>query len=94
VYLVIYQLAQGLPCKAINNIFDVKSLPLENIRLLFEKYIHAPTGHKIIDIIHKFHDIIGLPNVADVMYDTHIILSTKSQRDLISMFCDFFNKCF
>ena len=59
---------------------------------LFGRYIHAPTRHRLTDIIRKFRDITGLPNVVGIIDGTHIPLSCKPQRGLTPMPFDFFNR--
>lgn len=44
---------------------------------LFGKYIYAPTGHKLINIIRKFREKTGLSNVVGAIDDKYIILSSK-----------------
>ena len=58
---------------------------------LFDMYIHAPRGHRLMDTIRKFRDLTGLPNVMGAIDGTHILLSTRPQRGLTPMPCDFFN---
>ena len=55
-------------------------------------YIHAPRGHRILDTIRKFRDLTGLPNVMGAIDSTHNPLSTRPQRELTPMPCDFFNR--
>jgi hypothetical protein len=59
---------------------------------LFGTYIHTLRGHKIMDIIRKLWDLTDLPNVIGAIYDTYFPLSTRPQRDLTPMPCNFFNK--
>jgi hypothetical protein len=56
---------------------------------LFGAYIHAPRGHRLMNIIHNFRDLICLSNVIGAIDGTHIPLSTRPQRGLIPMPCDF-----
>jgi len=45
-----------------------------------------------MDIIRKLWDLTDLPNVIGAIYDTYFPLSTRPQRDLTPMPCNFFNK--
>ena len=93
--------AEYLLVKAMNNLYRCGEFIIKNNTLiicrvlssqdgLFGRYIHAPTWHRLVDIICKFHDIIGLPNLEDGIDGTHIPLSYKSQQDLTPMPSDFF----
>ena len=59
---------------------------------LFGAYVNEPRGHRLMDTIRKFEDLTGLPNVVGAIDGTHIPLSTRPQRDLTPMPCDFFNR--
>src|ERR1700737_65177 len=59
---------------------------------LFGAYIHAPRGHRLMNTIREFRDLTGLPNVVGAIDGTHILLSTRPQRGLTPMPCDFFNR--
>ena len=59
---------------------------------LFDAYIHAPGRHRLMDIIRKFKDLTGLPNVVGAINDTYIHLFTRPQMGLIPMPFDFFNR--
>jgi hypothetical protein len=87
-FLVVYQLAQGLSCKTMDNLYGCGESTIRKYTLivckvfssqegLFGRYIHAPTGHSLTDTIRKFRDITGLPNVVGTIESTHIHLSCK-----------------
>ena len=72
--LVVYRLAQGLSCKVIDNLYGCGESTIRKYTLivckiyssadgLFGRYIHAPTRHKLTNIIRKFYVKTGLPNV-------------------------------
>ena len=101
--LVVYRLAQGLFCKAMDDLYGYGQFTLRKYTLiickvlspqdgLFRRYIHTPTGHRLTDTIRKFCDIIGLPNIVGAIDGTHIPLSCKPQRGLTPMPCNFFNR--
>jgi hypothetical protein len=98
----VYRLAQGLSYKAMNNLYRCEKTTTRKYTLivygvislhegLFGRYIHAPIGHRLTDIIRKFHDITGLSNVVGVIDGTHTPLSCKPHKGLTPMFCNFFN---
>jgi hypothetical protein len=102
VCLVVYRLAHDFSCKAMNMLYGCGESTTRKYTLivcrvlssrtrLFGAYIHAPRGHRLMDIIHKFRNLTGLPNVVGAIDDTHIHLSTRPQRDLTPILCDFFN---
>ena len=91
VSLVVYRLAQGLSCKAMDNLYGCRQSTIRKYTIivykvlsshegLFGRYIHAPTGHRLTDTIRKFHDITGLLNVVGVIDGTQIPLLCKPQR--------------
>ena len=101
--LVVYRLVHGLPCKAISNLYGCGESTIIKYTLigcrvlsyqdsLFKRYINIPTRQKLVDIIRKFYDMTGLPNVVCTIDGTYIPLSYRSQRGLTPMSCDFFNK--
>jgi hypothetical protein len=101
--LVVYRLAQGLSCKAMDNLYGCGGSTIRLLTLivckvfsseegLFRRYIHASTGYGLTDTIRKFCDITGLLNVVDTIDDTHIQLSCKSYRDLTLTHYYFFNR--
>ena len=103
VSLVVYRLAHGLSCKAMDNLYGCGASTIRKYTLivckvlsaqegLFGRYIHAPIGHRLTDTIRKFREKTGLPNVVGAIDGTHIPLSTKPQRGLTPMPCDFFNR--
>jgi hypothetical protein len=103
VSLVVYRLAQGLSCKAMDSLYGCGESTIRKYTLiickvfssadgLFGRYIHAPTGHRLTDTIRKICKKTGLPNVVGVIDGTHIPLSFKPARDLTPMPCDFFNR--
>ena len=57
---------------------------------MFERYIYAPTRHRVTHIIRMFCEQTGLPNMVGAIDGTHIPLASKSQRGLTPMPCDFF----
>jgi hypothetical protein len=59
---------------------------------LFERYIHAPRGHRLADIIRWFRDITSLPNVVGTIDGTHIPLTQRPSIHLTPMPSDFFNR--
>ena len=102
VSLIVYRLAQGLSCKAIDNLYGCGESTIRIYTLivckvfsaqdgLFGRYIHAPIGQRLTDTIRKFREKTGLPNVVGTIDGTHILLSSKPQRSLTPMSCDFFN---
>ena len=103
VSLVVYRLAQGLSCKAMDSLYACEESTIRKYTLivykvfssadgLFRRYIHAPTGHRVTDTIRKFREKTGLPNVVGAIDGTHIHLSSKHARGLTPMPCDFFNR--
>jgi hypothetical protein len=85
--LVVYRLAHGFPCKAMNMLYGCGKSTIRKYTLivcrvlsskngLFGAYIHAPRGHRLVDIIRKLGDLTGLPNVVGAIDGTHIPLST------------------
>jgi hypothetical protein len=63
VALVIFRLVHAYSCKAINNLYGCGESTIRKYSLivcrvfycrdvLFERYIHAPRGHRLMDIIH------------------------------------------
>ena len=103
VCLVIYRLAHGFSCKAMHMLYGCGESTIRKYTLivcrvlssrngLFGVYIHAPRGHRVMDTIRKFRDLTGLPNVVGAIDGTHIPLSTRPQRGLTPMPCDFFNR--
>ncbi len=103
VSLVVYRLAHGLSCKAMDNLYGCGASTIRKYTLivckvlsaqegLFGRYIHAPIGHRLTDTIRKFREKTGLPNVVGAIDGTHIPLSTKPQWGLTPMPCDFFNR--
>ena len=102
VSLVVYRLAQGLSCKAMDSLYGCGESTIRKYTLivckvlssadgLFGRYIHAPTGHRLTDTIRKFREKTNLPNVVGAIDGTHIPLSSKPARGLTPMLCDFFN---
>ena len=103
VSLVVYQLAHGFSCKAMDNLYGCGESTIRKYTSivcrilsrhdgLFGTYIHAPRGHRLVDTIRKFRDITSLPNVVGAIDGTHILLSSRPQRDLTPMPSDFFNR--
>ena len=45
--------------------------------ILYGKYIHTPTRHRLIDINNKFHDIINMRNVVGAIDGTCILWSSE-----------------
>ena len=45
--------------------------------VLYEKYFHTHTRHRLTDINNKLHDIINLPNVVGAIGGTYILWSSK-----------------
>ena len=52
----------------------------------YERYIHALTWHKLQEIIEKFKDVTGLPNVCGAIDGSHIPLFEKPSRCYIPYF--------
>ena len=103
VSLVVYQLAHGYFCKAMDNLYGCGESTIRKYTSivcrvlsrqdgLFGTYIHAPRGKILADTIRKFPDITGLPNVVGAIDGTHIPLSSRPQRGLTPMPSDFFNR--
>ena len=68
VSLVVYRLAYGFSCKAMDNLYgcgestirkytSIVCKVLSRQDELFGTYIHVPRGHRLADIIRKFQDI-------------------------------------
>ena len=103
VSLVVYRLAHGFSCKAMDNLYGCGESTIRKYtsivcRVLshqdgfFGIYIHAPRGHRLADTIRKFRDITSLPNAVGAIDGTHIPLSSRPQRDLTPIPSDFFNR--
>ena len=61
-------------------------------RGLFTTYIHTPTKDRLYDIMERFRNSTGLPNICGAIDGTHIPLARRLSSDLTSMASDFFNR--
>jgi len=102
VCLVVYRSAHGFSCKAMNMLYSCGESTIGKYTLivcrvlssrngLFGMYIHAPRGHRLMNIILKLRNLNDLTNVVGAIDGTYIPLSTRPQRGLILMSCDFIN---
>ena len=103
--LVVYRLTHSFSCKVMNNLYGYGESTIRKYTLivcrvlssrngLFGTHIHEPRGHSLMDTICNLRDHTGLPNVVGAIDGTHIPLSTRPQRGLTPMPCDFFNNFF
>ena len=101
--LIVYQLAHGFSCKAMNNLYCCRESIIRKYTLivckvlpcqdgLFSTYIHVPRRYRLVDTIWKFREITSLPNVVGAIDGIYIPLSSRPQRSLTSMPFDFFNR--
>ena len=88
VCLVLYRLAHGYSCKAMNMLYGCGESTIRKYTLIvcrvlsprngqFHAYVHARRGHRLMDVIRKFKGLTGLPNVVGAIDGTHIPLSTR-----------------
>lgn len=81
--LIVYRLAHDFSCKAMNNLYGyrlsiIRKYTLIICRILYSRnglfgtYIHAPRGHRLMNIICRFRDLTGLPNVVSAIDGIHI----------------------
>jgi hypothetical protein len=100
--LVIYRLAHGLSCKKMQDLYGcgasiIRKYTMRICRVLssreglFSVYIHTPTGDRLQDIIEKFRDITGVPNICGAIDGTHIPLLTRPDAHITPISADFFN---
>ena len=100
---IVCKLAQGLSSKAMNNLYGYEESTIRKYMFvvckvlsphdgLFKRYMHTPIGHRLTDTIRKFCDKTSLPNVLGAIDGTHIHFSSKPQRGLTPMPCDFFSR--
>ena len=58
----------------------------------FTTYIHTPVKDRLYDIMERFRNFTGLPNICGTIDGTHIPFARRSRSDLTSMVSDFFNR--
>ena len=51
-------------------------------RGLFITYIHTPTRDRLLDIMKRFRNSMGLPNICGAIDGTHIPLARRPRSDL------------
>jgi hypothetical protein len=59
---------------------------------LFSFYVHTTTKDQLFHIIEWFCVIIGLQQICGVINGTHILLSAKPNKQIISSTIDFYNR--
>ena len=59
---------------------------------LFTTYIHTPTRNRLHDIMERFRNSTGLPNICGAIDGTHISLARCPCSDLTPMASDFLNR--
>ena len=104
VKLVIYRLACGRSCEKMNDLYGCGASTIRKYtdivcgvlsswdRGLFTTYMHTPTGDRLHDIMERFRNSTGLPNICGAIDGTHIPLAQHPRSDLTSMASDFFNR--
>jgi DDE superfamily endonuclease len=104
VKLVIYRLACGHSCEKMNDLYGCGASTIRKYtdivcRVLssqaqgiFTSYIHTPTGDRLQDIMERFRNSTGLPNICGAIDGTHIPLSRRPSGHLTPMAADFFNR--
>lgn len=95
VKLIIYYLAIGYLCENMNDLYECsESIIYKYIVIvctflsshdmdLFSTYIHIPIGNSCHNIIDKFRNAIGLPNIYRSKYGIHILLSQSPRNHII-----------
>ena len=104
VKLVIYRLACSHSCEKMNDLYGCGASTIRkytNIvcrvlssrdRGLFTTYIHTSTGDRLYDIMERFRNSMGLPNICGAIDGIHIPLARRPRGDLTPMALDFFNR--
>ena len=97
VKLVIYRLACGHSCEKMNDLYRCGASTIRKYtdivcgvlssrdRGLFITYIHTPTGDRLYDIMERFRNFTGLPNICGAIDGTHIPLVRRRCNDLTPM---------
>ena len=61
-------------------------------RGLFTTYIHTPIGDRLHDIMERFRNSTGLPNICGAIDGTHIPLARRPRSNFTPMASNFFNR--
>jgi len=94
--LVLYRFAHGVTVNVITNRFNVEASTmckyvdivvntLISKDKLFSRYISIPHGSCLLKIMHKFFHACGLPNVCGTIDGSHIMLSQKQYKRVITV---------
>ena len=92
VKLVLYQLAHGVSCARMHNLYGCGESTIRKYTMivykalgttkhgLFFQFIHSHHGDRLQSIIESFRDITRLPNIASAIDGTHIFLTWQPSK--------------